>query len=494
MTGNANSAESDRRIPINLQKSFTWDQLASTVQSSRNRERVAWLKTKLDLDQAQFLLSNLASLQPPENIHQLAVLERTQEERGAGFLGIIPTYFQEEETLPTPATLTGLLEAAVRLTRIRKKNRSFASQPEFNYELTFSHQPIPELTAKPSHPGIKISLDTSAVDGLLALFNQEQVTLEQALEISSHHVFVEMLAHRRELGYIPEPLPDSEDLAFLICTAASQQPEVQLWKWLNPFNLFNLADLYLQQEEYRQLLEKLKTEGHRLLDRAAAELARYVPDDFQFQGEVALGVNWGIRSWTTSTSLGTNITQYKDDYQAFLKTITHELFHRMQLILCTGTEDLQAGEPPDFEDITTYPFPDEKDRTFYRTLSYLALEGSATLVGGPEEDWDLDQMATAGIELLTDAHQVIYRKGELEKVEELLNKGLKNNGPYYALGYLLSRQAVNHLGKKSLGDLLQNGPAGFLARCLKAGNSNLKLPASIRKDITRLAEAAGQNA
>jgi len=91
---------------------------------------------------------------------------------------------------------------------------------------------------------------------------------------------------------------------------------------------------------------------------------------------------------------------------------------------------------------------------FYRTLRYLVLEGSATLVGGPEEDWDLGERASAGIELLEETHQLIYREGELEEAENQLNQGLKNNGPYYALGFLLSHKAVDILGKKSLGEML----------------------------------------
>ena len=454
-------------------------------------EIIDTLQQMLDLDQVRFLLCNLAALEDPDDIHALAELETEQARRGAGFLGMIPDCFPEDQELPEPTDLNGILACGLALTEIRDRNLALASRPEFKYQLAFREQPLPELEPPADPARISLTFNFSALGAVLDLFDQQQVSLARARQAAENPVFLDMLEHRRNLGYVPEPLPDREDLAWMIHTAAARDPLPQLWKWLNPFNLFNLADVYLQREKYRRLLDAVQEGEDDLLSYTAGVIAQYLPQDIPFQEEIALGVNWGIRSWATDHSLGTNLPQHKDDYQALLKTITHELFHKIQQMLCpVGSEAEEAGKKT-FSAITSYPFSEEEDRVFYRTLSYLVLEGSATLVGGPEEDWQLEEHAGRGAAFLEDTHRLIYQQGAMEEAETVLSRGLQSNGPYYALGYWISRKLCEVHGKQKLGGLLQAGPLAFLAAYLtledpKAEKVGIAIPGPVREEIIRL--------
>jgi len=149
--------------------------------------------------------------------------------------------------------------------------------------LNFREQPLPEIEP-PAHPAnISLTFNFSALQAALELFAREEGNLAQSRWAAENPVFQHMLEHRRNLGYLPEPLPDQEDLAWMIPTAASRDPLSQLWKWLNPFHLFNLADVYLQRQEYRRLLNELRQAGEELFSYAAGTLAQYLPEGSTFR-------------------------------------------------------------------------------------------------------------------------------------------------------------------------------------------------------------------
>ena len=77
-----------------------------------------------------------------------------------------------------------------------------------------------------------------------------------------------MLQHRRDLGYVPEPLPDTESLAAMIRIAGSTDPLDRLWCWINSQNAFDYADLVQNADGYRLLLSELESHGDSLVGAA----------------------------------------------------------------------------------------------------------------------------------------------------------------------------------------------------------------------------------
>lgn len=451
---------------LNLCGEMNWEKLLSVSKSINDKNKIQRLKELISLDEAHFLLCNLSSLEKPEDILKLSDLEKEQNERGGGFFGIIPDYFQNRDSIPKPSNWSSLLDAAIFLSEIRSKNFEIVLNPAFKYQVSFINNPLPNLKSVPCESAIDLMFDFSVIEGLLSLFDKQDITRQDAYEIANNPIFIQMLKHRRELGYILEPLPEVEDLSEFIFYAASTEPVHQLWKWINPFNLFSLADLYLKNEKYRKYLNHLKKNENRILNHVEANLIQYLPDGFSFRCSIAFAVNWGIRSWATNTSLGTNICSYKDDYKTLLMTITHEIFHKIQQNICSVASTNRLTNVKKFEDIVNYHFDDERDSKFYETLSYIVLEGSATLVGGIEDSLNIEQKMTDGIRLLSETYQLIYETNEIDKVEDILVQGLKSNGPYYILGYVMSKKLIDKYGKKILGKLLKHGTIPFFNKYL----------------------------
>jgi hypothetical protein len=303
-----------------------------------------------------------------------------------------------------------------------------------------------------------------------------------------------MLEHRRNLGYVPEPLPDVEDLAYFIRLAASRDPVAAIWKWLNPWNDFGMADLFMNRDRYRRLLDELREKRSALESRVAARIARYAPEGVEFEDTVTFAVNFGIRSWATRYSLGTNVIQFKDRTAELVRTITHESFHRLQLELCPVDTPSVGRRSPRFEDLVRRRFPVAADRKLYEALSYVMLEGTATLVGGAPPGWDARAQAEAGRDLLAKIVEALYAKQDTTRFDELVDEGLRSNGPFYALGYWMGKRIEEERGSEEIGRLLRAGaPAFFLAyvESVPEKEESLELPPDVVEKAKRLIAPPG---
>ncbi len=476
-----------------LSGDWNWVTLLSRAEQQETTARIYELQELLSLEEARFLLSQLQNFSSPADLRRLSELEKEQAQRGGGFFGIIPNYFTRADTLPLPDNFDHLIATALRLAQIREKNLHIASNPAFQFPLDFQGESLPSLTGETARKNIRLVFDFSVIEKLLALFSQPGATLAQAREIANHKIFREMLEHRRNLGYVPEPLPDSEDLAYFIYLAASRQPVEQIWKWLNPWNNFGLADLYRNRADYRRLIQYWKQNRAQLEGLVTDRLARCVPQNVQFRDTVSFAVNFGIRSWATRSSLGTNLIQFKDHYPLMLRTIAHESFHRLQLKICPVAASRKNKKKLEFEDLVVSDFPREADRKFYRALTYIMLEGTATYVGGVDSSWISTPQLAAGKALLKELVATLYQKKNFESYEELINRGLRSNGPFYALGYTMSRLIAERDGSEQIGLLLQQGSGSFFLRYLSILHqeplaAEYRFPPELEKQIRRLAE------
>lgn len=420
--------------------------------------------------EAPRLLKLVCSVLPPNRISSLAGLEAEQAVRGAGFHGMLPDQIPED--IKVPIDLDSSLGLALQLAQIRSANHAAITETMPDYAIAFTGREfdLEPTGAVPS--GWKLSIDASGIHAALDLFASDTVDKASVIGITQMPAFNEMMRHRRELGYVPEPLIDAEGLAWCLMHAASRDPIDELWKWLNPQNLFDLSDLCTHRIQYMDLTHQLIDDG-RLSTYILGRIAPYAPLGVAFEDRISFAVGWGIRGWATEQTGGVNIEHFKDKFQELLATLVHETFHRLQTEIALADPTV---DKPGFDRITSYPFDSSGDSRLYQALCYVMLEGSATYVAGQGNSEIWREEAAACHEILREVCSIEGHQEENGKFEELLNAGLRSNGPFYGCGALLSRAIVKHGGQPKLGAALRDGAPSFFERGLEFIDDELPCP------------------
>lgn len=156
----------------------------------------------------------------------------------------------------------------------------------------------------------------------------------------------------------------------------------------------------------------------------------------------------------------------------------------------------QDGEPAqDFEDLVV-EVDDSGLSKLYEALLYTVLEGSANLVATPAPGVDDAGKARAGAELFDQFVHEVVDKGMIDKADELVGQGLRNNGPMYALGFSMAVIVEHHDGASAIGNLLQHGPVALAQRAIElAANDGVELVgADTRASVARLADVLAEPA
>jgi hypothetical protein len=455
----ASCHKSNTNYGFNFEQEWEWKSLEGQCNKSGTLEKIESLKATLSIEETRALLLNLSRLNTPEDIVGLFEIQSMQDALGGGFYGIAPELSEISDSIPIPSDFDKLISAGLFLAQFRIS--TYQAIANTGYPLDFSDENLQLRETETATSNIELVFDFSPVKRTLDAFKTKTLTLKEASEISQLSGFEQMLAHRRNLGYIPEPLPNQESLAQFIFYASRDEPIHNLWKWLSPWNYFNFSDLYLNQKDYQGIIQELERNEEEIAGFITNRIHPFVPDDFYFRDTLTFAVNWGIRSWATANTLGTNIVQFKDHFDLLLETISHETFHRIQLELCPRDSAHKEPDKKAFEDILSYPFANGKDAKFYEVLSYIFLEGTASYIGGSDTFGKMDDNVRTGRDLLYEIYTEIYMNNNTEAVEALLNKGLRSNGPFYALGCKITEQLVLHSEPEAIRNLLLNGTLNF---------------------------------
>ena len=228
---------------------------------------------------------------------------------------------------------------------------------------------------------------------------------------------------------------------------------------------------------------------HGLMADQSAELAGLpIPVDETF----AFTVGCLIRGWATFKMSGINIEQVKDRWPRLQRTMTEEVYHRVQLKLTPKA----SGKPArNFEDLVVH-VDDAGLSKLYEALMYTVLEGSANLVAGPSQGVANEQRARDGSELLERFVHEVVLQDQIDNADALINQGLRNNGPMYALGYQMAAIVERHDGAKAVGTLLQYGPVAFAQRAIElAAEDGVELVGpDTRASVAELADALAEPA
>lgn len=451
---------------IDLEQDLNWQDFEEHATSEHTRSRIERLKDLISIEDARFLLRQLSNLDNPEEVKELFVLQKLQNDWGGSFYGAIPEQIPEEDTIPVPTDFENLVRAALCLAEIHYRNYEAISNTGWR-ALQFRNETFPRSEVQSRSRSIRLDLDISGIQRLLELFTKDSVTIDEAMKVVNHPAFTEMIKHRRSLGYIPKPWITKKRLGKFIQRAVSHEPLDMIWKWLNPWNLFGLADISMNLEKYQRLLDTISFYKDDMVNQVLRRISMFAPKDVVFRDRCSFAVGWGVRGWATRKMCGVNIEHFKDDFQLLIRTISHETFHRLQLHVCP-IDSSKKNRHPKFDDLVHYPFPDKKDRKFYEVLTYIFLEGSATFVGGVSSESQTEKKTIEGLKLLREIHRAIYEETDFEKTEKLLNSGLKSNGPFYALGYHMTNSIVDKYSSSAIGESLLEGSSGFFKRYFEA--------------------------
>jgi hypothetical protein len=397
-------------------------------------------------------LDLIGAIDPPSRLGDLATLQEWQRSQGGGFYGVLPD--------PAPADLDPPsscgLEYATAVTLVRRRQASRASLAATAFPLDFLGAEIPQA-AGPAPAGMRLELDWSVIACFLDALADGEVSASEAKAIAALPANREMLRHRRDLGYVPEPLPTEASLARMIARAGSGDPLDRVWCWLSPANFLGYADLVEAQAEYGRMVVELARHHDRLEDEAVRRVAPHLPEGFTFDEHFALTVGSLIRGWTTTEMSGLNIEQLKDDWPRLLRTMTEELYHRLQLRLVPTADGSPAS---DFDDLVP-TVDDDRQAKLAEIMLYTVLEGTANLAAGPAPGVGDPDRAAEGSALLTRFVTEVVDGGRVDDADGLIGAGLLGNGPLYALGFRLARLVAADKGPRAIPDLLARGPVAF---------------------------------
>ncbi len=454
-----------------LSNQMTWEKLKSKSKKEETRVKIDSLKNILSIEEGRFLLGKLDLLKNPARLRKLKEIESKQFSAGGSFYGVLPTFYQDNGYIPTPDSFDKKIETALFLAKQQKSVQTILDDPAFPYNRNFLGQKIKQKPIRPYTSDLSLDIDISAIESVLNYYNEKKRSKGDLTQIINHFVFKNMLKHRRDLGYLPEPLPTKKDLADFIRNSCRIDPIYQIWNWINPCNFFCFSDLYQNKEKFHDLITYIRKNRDQIEYQVLSRIDPFIPADFKFSDRISFGVNFGIRSWATKEAIGTNIVQVKDDFDALLRTMRHEVFHHVQLSLIQLSPDIREKKPIDFSDLTYWDLNSEYDQAFYKILAYIYLEGTATYIGAP--DRNNENQLSEGIALLNQIHQKIYETKDLSKIDQLLNQGLKSNGPFYALGHYMTKMIDNQLETEKVQHVFQKGPIYFFKTYLEVSSDGL---------------------
>ena len=408
--------------------------------------------------EASFLLAEIARIDPPERIRELARYDSLQHDLGGGFFGVLPEQLPHPEAVPVPRDAASIRAAAAVLARQRATNLEALRALRSPYPLSFAGG-TPDLPALAPPAGLSLTLDLAVPLGFMSALADGTVTAAEADALATLPANLEMLRHRHALSYLPEPRATAATLTELIRRAGSPDPVDRIWVWLNPCNLLGYADLAGDRAGWNDFLTRLGRAAPMLTATALNRVAAFAPADVRLDATFAFTVGALIRGWVTPSMSGLDVEQVKDDWEQLLGTMTEETYHRLQLTMCPTAD---GGSAATFEELAAARTGDERLDRLFEVLAYTALEGSANLARGARPAVSDPDAVRAGTALLDEFVRTVVESGRTDGADALIGRGLRANGPLYAVGFAMARAIAEARGGRDVGATLQRGPVAFV--------------------------------
>lgn len=455
------------RFGFDFSSDWDWDSLKKQSKDNEVLEQINNLEKNLSLKDARFLLLQLSSLKNPTDITQLSKIESTQDQSGGGYYGYIPLFFKNPEQIPVPENFNSIIACATFLANTRRQISGTIARSNIKHNSKFSNQKLTTGSEKKVRTGIQIDINTDAVMNVLTHYIDKDISLETAAELAKHPTFEQMLINRREIGYIPEPLPDTDDLADFIYTAGRSDPVYMIWKWLNPWNCFGFADLYMNSTKYYEILSEINSNKEYLITDIESRIAPYLPEDFKYHDQIDLGVNWGILNWSTEKQTGINIVHLKNDYSTFKRIASRQLFRKIIIHLIKEKNNISPDQDIEINEIIAGNYQNIYDQLFQEVLFQIFLEGTSAYVAGKDKSWIIADGYKFGIDLLNSIYFSLYKNVDLKTLEYCESQGFSSKGPLVAVGYQMTKVLVEKYGHQIIYNTLEDNFLEFFIKYLE---------------------------
>lgn len=455
------------RYKFDFSSDWTWDHLKKQTSDEKVITQIINIEKNLTLQDARFLFLQLSSLKKPTDIIRLSEIEKNQIQSGGGFYGFVPDYFNNSGDIPIPDNFKNLIACADFLSRIHYQIDRTIDLANFPYHKTFLNQKLLSDNVHPGNQGLKISINTDEIREILIHYINKNMTKEIASEIANAPPFQKMLLNRKQLGYIPPPHPETEDLAKFIFTAGCDDPILMIWKWINPWNCFGFADLYLNSIKYYDVVSTINENQEPFAFNILNRVNKYLPPDFEFHDKLDIGVNWGILTWSTDNQIGINLIHFKDDYDSIYRYASRELFRKIQLQILKTEYGIQPNESVKINDIIAGKYNNIYDKFFYEVLVRIVLEGTTAYVSGKEKHWIIADGNKYGKDLLNQIYFSLYEKVDIKTVEYCESEGFTHNGPLVSIGYRITRELVKKYGDDIIFEILRDNYLDFYIKYIE---------------------------
>ena len=455
------------RYGFNFKSDWDWKALRNHTSDSEVLSNIDNLEKNISIEEAKFLFNELSSLKKPSDITQLSGIEEKQNQSGGGYYGYISLSFKNPEQIPIPEDFNSIIACANFLANIHRKISGTIARSNIKHNSKFSNQKLTAGSKKKVLTGIQIDINTDAVMNVLTHYINRDISTETAVELAKHPTFEQMLINRREIGYIPEPLPDTDDLADFIYTAGRSDPVFMIWKWLNPWNCFGFADLYMNSAKYYEILSEINSNKEYLVTDIESRIAPYLPEDFKYHDQIDLGVNWGILNWSTEKQSGINIVHLKNDYSTFKRIASRQLFRKIIVYLIKEKNNISPDQVVEINKIIAGNYQNIYDQLFQEVLFQIFLEGTSAYVAGKDKSWIIADGYKFGKDLLNSIYFSLYENVDLKTMEYCESQGFSPNGPLVAIGYQMTKVLVKKYGHQIIYNTLEDNFLEFFIKYLE---------------------------
>ncbi|MEE9377471.1 MAG: hypothetical protein V3V33_05500 [Candidatus Lokiarchaeia archaeon] len=443
--------------------------LIDLCESKSEKKKLNVLLQEYFFDDVSFAITTLLELKNIDILQELFKIQDFQSKLGAGFYKFFPEIIDKDLNLPKLIDFHSILNSAEKL--LKRKLEYEDQIQKTGYPLDFNPIKTWDYTKSPKSSMINIKIDIGAIKLLLDLLKDGSSSNELIDRIVNLNSIKNTFIHRKMLGYIPEPLMNQENLKKLLNYIISDNPINKIWYWLNPWNFYNIADYKMNQQNYQDLIDYIEQHLDQILNTIDSRLRCFCPEDYYFSDTFALTFEWGIRGWVTNEMAGCNLEFFKNDLNSLIRTIIHEIYHRIQLnILSTQN---RTKEDLSFNSIVKRDLGNLYDNKFYETISYIYLEGSATYVGGSNEKISKTENILNGLNLIKSIYEKLYKEKNIEEADELINSGMISNGPFYSLGNYMTSKIVEVYRRDECYHELLEGTISFFKKYNEAYNKDL---------------------
>jgi len=411
-----------------------------------------------------FLLAEIPRVQPWHNIRHLARFQQMQDRVGGGFCGCLPGQIANVEEIPLPVDEIGVLQTAIFLAEQRNMTRGELTR--LGIPSDFPSFKPPELPAMKEFPQMTLHIDLSVPNAFLEALADGEITMGEAREI------VRMPANRELLRFVwsrcdrPKPCVTDSTLTYLIWKAGSSDPLERLWRWMNPMNDFGYADLAVNANEYRRLIDDVQMHRQEIACAALARVGSFFPTNRKTEATYAFLPGCFTGDWETLEMAGANMPRIRTGWEEILRRISAGLIRGELLRRCRGPG---GDHPRVVDDLIHAGLDDERFELFFDVIAYTVVEGAVEYMSNPSSSVQELAGVSAGADLIDDYVGEVIRRQQLESAHIIFEHGRGPGGALIALGIHLTRIIAERDGPHAVLPLLEQGPVAFFQRAVEIG-------------------------